>query len=185
MSGFIAHLEEHLGEIDGGWFQHAEEGEEKPPFQVVRFSRGTVPGCVAYSTFGLNRTKLRARVSEDPVRLEFVMVVADHIDHAGIPDVLREVGMRALESGSAVLRGDVIGPEGSTFAVGSQSALYATVPTVLAPEFAAYNGTTFAWLVPVSDSEARFVSSLGWSSFETHINALNIELTDPDRLSAA
>ena len=104
MSGFIAHLEKHLGEIDGGWFQRAEEGEEETPFQVVRFARGSVPGCVAYATFGLNRTKLRARVSEEPVRIEFVMVVADHIDHAGIPDVLREVGMRALESGSAVLR---------------------------------------------------------------------------------
>jgi len=185
MSGFIAHLENYLGEIDGGWFQRAEEGEETPPFQVVRFAGGAVPGVVAYATLGLARTELRARVTEDPVRMEFVMLIAEHADDSSVPEVMREVGMRALDSGSAVLRGDVIGPEGTTFSVGSQSALYATLPSSLPPEFATHNGATFAWLAPISDSEARFVGSLGWSSFETHIKALNIDLTDPERLSAA
>ena len=52
MAGVVDHLEQHLGEIEGGW---SVDADGRPvPFQIVRCPASGLEGCVAFSTLGLS-----------------------------------------------------------------------------------------------------------------------------------
>lgn len=66
-------------------------------------------------------------------------------------------------------------------------ALYVTHPTYLPEDFWVYDQgdyeVVFAWLVPVTESEARFVERHGWQEFEERLAAADPDLRVLDRAS--
>lgn len=180
MAGLIGHFERYLGEIEIGWSKDADGFEL--PFQVVRFAPGALSGCVVFSTLGLSSTVLPSRRSGKPVRHEFMMIVPERFREGPVPGLLQQVGLDVLASGSALLRGDVLGPHGSLLAMSKMEALYAAIPVYLPDEFGQVDDVVIVWLVPVSRSEADFVAARGWPAFEERLIDVDPDLTDVDRV---
>ncbi len=178
--GLVGHLERFLGEIELGWSKDADGFNL--PFQVVRFTPGVLSGCSVFSTLGLSSTPLPSRRSGKPVRHEFMMIVPERLREGPVPGLLQQVGLDVLASGSALLRGDVVGPRGPLFSMSTMEALYAAIPVYLPDEFGQFENVVIVWLVPVSRSEADFVASRGWPAFEDRLVDVDPDLTDVDRM---
>lgn len=179
-AGLVEHLESYLGEVEVGWSKDADGFAL--PFQVVRFAPGVLLGCVVFSTVGLSTTELPSRRSGKAVRHELVMVVPERLCEGPVPGLLQQVGLDVLRSGSALLRGDVIGPRGALFARSQMEALYAAIPVYLPDGFGQFEDVAIVWLVPISRSEAEFVAKRGWPAFEERLIDVDPDLTDVDRL---
>jgi len=179
--GLVEHLEGYLGEIQVGW-SHDADGSPLP-FQVVRFSPGELAGRAVFSTLGLSATPLLSRTSGRRVRHEVIMIVPDRLRVGPVPGLLQQVGLEILGSGSALLRGDVIGPRGPLFAMTEMEALYASIPVYLPDEFGQHKDVVIVWLIPISRSEAEFIAEQGWPKFENRLTEVDPDLTDFDRAS--
>lgn len=177
----VAHLEGHLGEIEAGWSQDGEG--VAPPFKVVRFGSGPVPGRVVFSTLGLSDAALPSRNSDRLIRHEFVMIVQDRLRNGPVPGLLQQIAREVLASGFALSRGDVIGPRGPVFAMSQMEAFYAAIPVFLPDAFGSCGDVVMVWLVPISRNEANFVHDKGWSAFEDMLVDADPDLTDEDRVS--
>lgn len=180
VAGLVEHLESYLGEVEVGWSKDADGFAL--PFQVVRFAPGALSGCVVFSTLGLSSTALSSRRSGKPVRHEFMMIVPERLREGPVPGLLQQVGLDVLASGTALLRGDVIGPRASLFAMSQMEALYAAIPVYLPDGFGHFDDVVVVWLVPISRSEAEFVAGRGWPPFEERLIDVDPDLTDIDRL---
>ncbi len=132
--GLIEHLELYLGEMECGWSRDADG--QPMPFQVARFGDPPVPNTVAFSTLGLSRNALRSPVSDKSIHLELLMLVPVSLRDGPVPGVLQQVANELMETGYAVLRGDVIGPRGPLFAGSPVEALYAAQPVYFPDQFA-------------------------------------------------
>jgi Suppressor of fused protein (SUFU) len=176
----VRHIEERLGPVQEGWRRDAEG--KNVPFLVARLG-GTkeLPPGSYFSTLGLSDFPLRSRRSEKQIRMELLMTSKD----AGgfIPGVLQQVGRQLIESGSALLRGDVIGPR-DPLAEGSElTALYAAIPVYFPPGMDGFESErtgegVFVWLVPISTSEAEYIRTNGWSAFEDRLEEQDPDLAD-------
>ncbi len=180
MAGLVEHLEHYLGDIEVGW-SNDPDGTALS-FQVVRFAPGALPGCVVFSTLGLSSTALPSRQSDKLVRHEFMMIMPERLREGPVPGLLQQTGLDVLSSGSALLRGDVVRPRGPLFAMSRMEALYAAIPVYLPDKFGQFNDVVLVWLVPVSRSEADFVTARGWPAFEDQLVDVDPDLTDVDRL---
>ena len=93
--------------------------------------------------------------------------------------LLFQLAAGLIAHGRGLLRGEVIGPRGPLFGSGPMTALYAAIPVYLPEGFAICDTGTvtvvMTWLVPITDAEADYVRTHGWSAFE---EALVTE--DPD-----
>lgn len=180
-ASLIDHLERFLGEIEVGWSGTPEAPDTS--FQVVRFARRAFGGVV-FATIGLSKHELRSRVSAKRIRQELMMIVPSPADRRA-PGLLQQVAGEAVESGDAILRGDVIGPRGRLFDGSEMEALYAAAPVYLPDDFAVFvarpTNVAIGWLVPISHSEAHFILSRGWSEFESKLAELDPDLVDMGR----
>jgi hypothetical protein len=179
VAGLIDHLESYLGEIEVGRSKDADG--RKLPFQVVRFSPDAFPGYVVFSTLGWSSTALASRRSGARIRHEFMTMVSERLREGPVPGLLQQVGLEALASKSALLRGNVVGPRGPLFAMSEMEARHAVIPVYLPDEFGQWDDVVIVWLVPISRSEAEFVSSRGWPLFEERLVDVDPDLTDVDR----
>lgn len=184
MSGLVEHLERHLGRIDGGWRAEADGHA----YQLVRYAGGSGHGDTAVSTLGLSRHALHSAVSGRPVHLELLLLVAAPVaDPAAVLDALADAADRALTSGHAWLRGDVLPLARPLAPGGTASALYVSAPVYLPDAFAVCRtegvDVVVAWLVPVTADEAGAVREHGWDWFEDRLVEVQPELTDPCRAS--
>lgn len=181
----VEHLERYLGAIDVGWKTDADGSAL--PFQVVRYTRGAGPDTVAFSTLGLSRFGLRSPTSGREIRHELLMVVPESLKDGPVPGLLQQVGMGALKSGRALLRGDLIGPHGPLFPGSSMEALYVAMPAYFPDEFASCvedgQAVAIAWLIPVSVTEAKYLAVHGWDAFEDRLVERDPDLTDVYRAS--
>ncbi len=179
----VNHLEDHLGLIARGW--STDEEGQRLPFQVVQFS-GDVAGGVAYSTLGLSGQPLQSRVSPRKIYQELMLIIPQRIDGRRAAALVHQVGLEALSSGQALLRGDVIGPRGQIFEGSQMEAFYASVPVYLPEDFASVRTELgeiiFSWLVPITHSEAHFAIANGWNAFEDRLVEADPDLVDVDRL---
>lgn len=176
--GLWAHMESFVGEIEAGW-SRTPDGREAP-FQVVRFASTTLDGT-AFATLGLSRIPLKDPQRDRSYKLELVMLAPKDLQDGPVPALLQQIGLECVESGRALLRGDVIGPRGPLFRRSSLEALYATLPVFLPDEFAQFGGTAIVWLVPILPSEASYIRTHGWPSFEDILLARNPDLLDFER----
>jgi hypothetical protein len=102
------------------------------------------------------------------------MFVPNRLKDGPVPGLLQEVAAAVLESGSALLRGDVLGPKGPLFAMSSMEALHAAIPVYLPDEFASCETedgaqVVIVWLVPISRTEAEYIHLHGWDAFEERL----------------
>ena len=180
----VDHLEQHLGLIEEAWSTDA--ADNKAPLNVVRLPGGPLAGCKVFATVGLNLHELKCPRSSTLIRQELVFLAANSFGDQNVPGLLQQVGREALESHTALLRGDVLGPRGRLFQDGEMEALYVSVPAYFPESFAAFTpqeGLTIviAWLVPVTAGEAAFVTRFGWSAFEDNLASSQPDLCDPTR----
>lgn len=120
------------------------------------------------------------------IRQEFVLVVSDRLRDSPAPSIILDLAKERVSTGTALLRGEVVGPRGPLFAMSSLSALYAAVPVLLHDDFASCEledgGTAvMTWLVPISHEEAHFIWTEGWDAFEDLLVEHQPDLTDVDR----
>ena len=177
------HLEAQLGPIDSGWSRNA--GGENMPFQVVRFRDVPFENCDTYTTLGLSNFALSSPSSGKEIRLELLMLSRPD-SQQGIPGLLQQASLESISTGTACLRGDVVGPRTRLWPHSSMSALYVTAPAYFPDAFASCRTRTlgdiiFAWLVPISANEASLAAALGWSAFEDRLEAQDPDLLDPLR----
>ena len=177
--GLVDHLERHLGEIEVGWSRDADGFTM--PFQVVRFAPPPLAGFSVFSTLGLSEAVLASRRSDKLIRHEFVMIVPDRLRDGPVPAILQQAAVDIVASGSALLRGDVISPQGPLFATSRMEALYAAIPVFMSDDFGACGDVVLVWLVPISRKEAEFVEAKGWPAFENLLVDVDPDLTDPYR----
>lgn len=183
---YIGFLEEHLGEIEYGWSKDSE-GKELS-FQVVKYKGGPFPGCVTYSTLGLSREHLLSPVSGKQILQELIFVSYSNFGDNNIPGILQQVGTRAVESKSAYLRGDVIGPYGKIFNDSELQSLYVSLPVYFPDSFRTYYGEEDSpivqtWLFPITLSEVNYIMKNGWDKFEDILAESDPDLIDFTRSS--
>ena len=110
------------------------------------------------------------------------MLVPKQLHEGSVVGIIQQAAMDALESGNAYLRGDIIGPRGPLLPRSKLEALYVSVPVYFPESFATVidgsHQIVLAWLVPISQRESAYVSSLGWSAFEDRLTELDPDLTD-------
>jgi hypothetical protein len=182
VGGVLEHLERHLGPADAGWSRGADGS--RMPFQVVRFAGGRqIPGIVAFSTLGLSRRRLRSPPSGRDVRMELLVLLPEAWREAPVPSILQSLGSGLVETRIAIRRGDVIGPQGPLVVPDATvQSFYTALPAYLPEEFAtcAEDGyaVAIAWLLPITVTEARYISRNGWSAFEARLAEYDPELAD-------
>jgi hypothetical protein len=186
MSNYIKFLEEHLGMIQYGW--STDTDGRKLPFQIVKYKRGPFPGTVTYSTLGLSFHYLKDPRSEKRIRHELFFVAETNFGDQNIPGILQQVGLEALDSHLAYLRGQVIGPRGKLFTDSELEALYVSMPVYFPDSFHIFHDDgdvpiVQAWLIPITFKEAKFVMENGWSKFEDILEEVDPDLIDFKRTS--
>jgi hypothetical protein len=186
MSGLVHHLEAHLGQISCGWSLDAEG--RKLPFQVVLFEKGPIPGTRTLSTLGLSDARLRIGASGKRIRQEFVMLIRERFGCRNLPGILQQLALEALEQDRGYVRGDVIGPRGQLVEGSAHEALYVAVPVYFPDDFHVFRPPAgepivFAWLVPITAEEARFIRDRGWAEFEDELEKQDPDLLDFGRAS--
>lgn len=176
----IEHIESFLGGIDAGWSEGVDG--QKMDFQVVRCPMGVSVDTVAFLTLGLSCHRLTSRVSGKVIHHELLMVVSGHLHTGYVPGLLQQVAAEQLLAGEALVRGQVLAPRGALVEGSELEAIYVGVPVCLPDEFGTYRGTNedviFAWLIPISKSEAQYVDAYGWVGFEDRLVEANPDLTD-------
>lgn len=105
-----------------------------------------------------------------------------------LPPILEQIGLEAVASGRAYLRGDIVGPRDPLFAGSQFDALYVSMPVYFPEQFSSVstekNGSViFAWLVPITRREATYVATAGWTQFEEKLAQETPDLLDPLRKS--
>jgi len=182
MSNLIEHLETHLGQIVGGWDRDADGN--KSPIQVVHFEKCPMPGARVLTTLGLSKFALGYRDGSRRLRQELVMMCREADGYRNLPGILHDVALEALSKDRACAVGDVLGPRGELVTGSPLEALYVTLPVYLPETFHIFKGDeysiVFAWLVPITASEANLVRSKGRIAFEDVL-----EKFDPDMLDFA
>jgi hypothetical protein len=176
------HLELYLGEMSGGVAVHPRAANIH--LQVARFDKA-LPGAAVFATLGLSHLRLHSAGSGKVIRQELVMGIGSVSAQALVPGIIEQVADRALATGHALLRGEVIGPWGPIFPGSKVSALYVAPPPYLPDGFAIckapFGEIVFAWLLPVYENEAEWIRKNGWRAFESLIVEGRPALLDPDR----
>lgn len=185
MVTLVEHFERFLGPIQVGWA--ADPSGIEMPFQVVRFERGSGPGTISFATLGLGRYPLTSPTSGRDIRHELLVIAPTDLASSTIPSLLHQVGNAAIRGRRALVRGDVVGPQGPLVAGSTLEALYVTAPVYFPDNMATYEGgdshVVIAWLVPITAIEADFVARKGWDAFEDLLVERDPDLTDFGRSS--
>jgi hypothetical protein len=182
VSSFIDHLEAVLGPIAGG----VKPGDAAPSVQIVFFERGPIEGARALATLGLSHHTLALGTAGRTVRQELVMLYREQDGPRTLPGVLHQVAMGALEQHRGFLRGEVIGPRGPLVEGATCEALYVAAPVYFPDELHVFqpevgDPIVVAWLVPITCSEAHFITHHGWEAFEDRLEARDPDLLALDR----
>lgn len=174
----VQHLERELGKIDEGWSVDAN-GKEAP-FQVARFRNGSIRDAVAFSTVGLGRFPFHWKGGH--IRIELLIIVREQLADSPIPNVLQWTGAKVLSSGIPLLRGEVVKLPSAPFVDSAMTSVYSAVPVYFPDSFAVCKedsvDVAIAWLIPISENEANYVSRHGWSKFEEKLASEDPDLLD-------
>lgn len=180
----VEHLERYLGRLAAGW-ERTVDGTSLP-FTVGRFDDPPFADCVGFSTIGLSDHILKSSGSAKTIRQELFALFRDPTRSLPFTEVLQVLASGLIKSGSALLRGQVIGPRGPFWKDSALEAFYVSSPSYLPDEFAVCDlgdghRCVFAWLIPITRAEAEYVASSGWRSFEALLERENPDLLAADR----
>jgi Suppressor of fused protein (SUFU) len=182
--GLVEHYESVLGTIDSAWSALGDDDAVR--FSVLRFRGAPMRGAETLATLGLSHTRL-ALPRGRAVRQELVVTCYERFAGDDLAALLQAVGEDVLDKGTALLRGEVLGPAGQLLPDTALTALYVSVPAVFPDQLHGYEGsdpeTVIVWLVPISTGEATLVRERGWSAFEELLEAADPDLFDLHRAS--
>lgn len=181
MTGYIEHLESHLGTMSGG-----SSGDETTPTGVrVAFfgADRPFPGVRTVVTVGVHAWHLELP-NGNFVHQELLMHVPEAYPGyaAGVLfDVARWVGRRR----HALRPHEVIRLGGHVFRDTEMTALVAVPPQYMPDSFAVCEAAevpiVMVWLVPLTAGEADLVDRSGWAALERILVAEDPDLSDPGR----
>ena len=178
------HLEVRLGPVDYGWGDPAS-GKR---LQVVRFKDQPEPGVDTYATLGLSEYVLAMQTGRE-VREELVLCATDRVCDKDVASILLWIAERCVDSGDAILRGQIIDLGAALAEGGEITALYATNPSVFDDRLLAIDSEqpplVFVWLIPVTTREAAFVRERGWRAFEAALEEEDPDIWNMERRSVA
>lgn len=168
------HYETHLGAIVRGW----SDDRQHHGVQVVSFDDRPIAGVRTYATLGLSRKPLRLSGNRT-IRQEILMSANNGFAAEDVAALLLSIADHALGRNRALLRGEVIGPSGPVIAGSGLTAIYVANPSPFDDSFVQFScappALVFAYLIPITSSEATLVEEKGWSWFEGRL-----EDVDPD-----
>ncbi len=176
IDGLVDHLEEHLGEMVGGW-QNDPDGNELA-FQIVHYEGKAPAGSEIFSTLGLSDYEL----ADVGARIEFVMIAPLGLTAGTIPPILLRAGMLPIDADDVAQLGDTFLDIEPLREVSPMDCLYVGRPLYQRPDFNPFdNGDVqvlFLWLIPVYAEEAEFIETEGWEAFERLMWELDVDPTD-------
>lgn len=176
------HIEDHLGPISWGW---KEKSASDLP-QVVAVKNEPWDGVTTFSSLGLSSHVLHLPSNKD-VRQEFIFGDTGQLSTEFVTSLILWMCECALESQTAVSRGQTIRLPGEMTKSASFKALYCAIPVVYEDALATFAksdpATVFVWLVPIKGPEADYVESNGWDKFEELLEERDPDLFDTARAS--
>lgn len=184
----ISHIENYLGKIERACTR-TSEGKDLS-FHILKCTEGQVSDTKAFCTIRLGSHCLPSKTSDKVIHHELVMMVPSIFPDSNIPALLQQLGSFAIQRNSAYLRGEVVGgtESGAIFKDKPFTAFYVATPNALPEQFATYpckdgQSLVFAWLIPITTSEAHFVRTHGWEKFEDLLADRNADMVDLRRSS--
>jgi len=178
----VEHLEQYLGEIDGGW----KDPQSQNSVQVVVFYDQPFEDINTYTTLGLS-DYLFVSPAETPCRQELVFTAYKNFDSQKVASFLSTFADSVILSHTPLLRGGVIGPSAPIILGSPLNSIYSAVPMIFPENFGVYREsipkTIFPWVIPIHEEEANYVRANGWSKFECLLEDTNPELWDLRRSS--
>jgi hypothetical protein len=178
-STLVKHIETHLGRIEQGWSTN-----ESDNIQILKIRNKPTLGVSIYSTLGLSNHILQMP-KRRRVRQELICICRESFNSSGLVSFLYTLGESVLNSHTALLRGQVIGPNQPIMNETTMSAVYSAIPVVLDEAFATYRlsspPTVFVWLIPLYAEEAIYIGTNGWDAFENLLVKEDPDLYDLKR----
>jgi hypothetical protein len=175
------HMEQHLGPMRGG---RKVTPHDEEPFFVVEFADRPGNGETTFVTLGLSQRLLRSPAGAAPARQE-LLFSAGNADPAEAKELLADVALRVAASEASLDRGAIVGPRGPLFSGSRLEAFYCVPPAYFPESLAVCRAATppviVVWLVPITASEAAFVSHEGPRAFEVLLQAQRPDLLDVRR----
>lgn len=167
----IQHIEKHVGRIENSW-----QLPDFPSFQVLRFRNQPNSGITTFCTLGMSRAKLHLP-NLRLVKLEFIFSIKEGLyDDEDVASFLLTFTQSIIESGTAVLRGEVIGPGPPIFSNCKSNNIYCSIPVFFGDEFDLFDSkpiqTVFVWLIPLTETDANFIKVNGWRRFEDELEKI-------------
>lgn len=175
----VNHLENELGLICEGW---GETGQIK----VAKFQEQSRDGVSTYSTIGFSHHPLLATADERKrIRAELLFSAYSDVPGSEIASVLLTFSEYLIGQDRALLRGDVVGPSRDLVSGSQLCALYASIPVFFDDSFSVYRGseydTVLIWLIPLYESEAKYVDAWGWDQFEDRMENMDVDFWNLQR----
>jgi len=172
--------------MQGGWA--VDIGASEKGVTVGLFEGGRLARVRSFATIGLSEHPVVARNSGRELRMELIGCSYDgpSSDYGPWPGILDHLAKVSVESGQAILRGDVIKLPGEMAPGSWLNALYATPPVYFDDSFSSVDiggghQAAVVWLLPIGASEADLVQKSGWRAFENVLESSNPDLLDLKR----
>jgi hypothetical protein len=172
------HYEKHLGPIARGW----SDDKRAHGVQVVSFENQPASGITTFATLGLGRHIINQPNST--VRQELLMSAHERFPCDAIAGLVLSLAELVLRRGKALLRGEVIGPAAPVIRGSTLEAMYVTNPSPFdgsLTEFVSEPATVFAYLIPITSSEATLARERGWRWFEDELMRQDPDIWDLTR----
>lgn len=182
---FFEHMETSFGRVEKGWRISTPSND----VQVIKTTPGYISDANIYVSLGLSNSPYPLRNSGRHVRCELFFILPGECDFLHIPSIIEDVVTVMEKSGTAFLRGDVIGPKGELFEGHDFTSLYVAPPFLLPDESYGFmiegEEVLFMWLVPITTAECEFVRQYGWERFEDRLEEMEVDVINIDRNSVA
>ena len=186
MSALVDHLESRLGRMQGGWA--VDLGTSEKGVTVGLFEGGRLAGVRSFATIGLSEHPVVARNSGRELRMELIgcSYGGSGGDYGPWPGILDHLAKMGVETGQAILRGDIIRLPGEMASGSRLNALYATLPVYFDDSFSSVEigsgrQAAVVWLLPIGAAEADLIQKSGWRAFESVLESGDPDLLDLKR----
>ena len=180
LTSLPAHYERQLGEIVRGW----SDEKQTHSIQVASFKGQPESGVTTFATLGLSRYVLDLSGTRK-IRQELLISANDVFSADAVAGLVLSLAELVVQRGNALLRGGVIGPGSPVIAGSTLTAVYITNPSPFDNSLTKFvsesPATVFAYLVPITATEAALVREHGWRWFEDQLEEQNPDIWDLER----
>lgn len=163
-------IEARLGQIITTQAVYSKDRETKYFIAEFKSNDEEYAALRFFGTIGISDHIQNSKKGDRVVQQEFVIAIEKSQNCDWVTEVLIEICNRLLYECKAVSRGDAIGPYGPIHGSTSLSGFYATNPIFLNEQQMTFTidmaKRHICWLIPIYDSEFKFLEKNGWKKFE-------------------